>query len=113
MVEQMIELQEAIDIAMAMLESRVSEYIDLKTRLPTFGPEVDSELARYFVGIENLMQGGIVWSYLTSRAFNFSFGPNHSQLNDAHTGYFALEDLDGLAKKSMIIKLKKTEISSA
>jgi len=93
MVEQMIELQEAIDIAMTMLESRVSEYINLKTRLPKFGPEVDSELARYYVGVENLLQGGIVWSYLTSR-------------------YFASEDrdLDGLAKKSMVINLKKTEI---
>ena len=78
MVEQMIELQEAIDIAMTMLESRVSEYIHLKTRLPTFGPEVDAELARYYVGIENLLQGGIVWSYLTPRVFILLFSPNHS-----------------------------------
>jgi len=109
----MIELQEAIDIVMTMLEFRISEYINLKTRLPTFGPEVDSELARYYVGIENVMQGGIVWSYLSTRAFNILFGPNHSEINDAHAGYFASEDLDGLAKKSMVIKLKKTEMSSA
>ena len=74
----MVELQEAIDFAMDMLESRVSEYISLKSRLPTFGSEVNSELARYYVGIENLLQGGIVWSYLTPRAFNLLLGFNHS-----------------------------------
>ncbi|KDR70519.1 hypothetical protein GALMADRAFT_144789 [Galerina marginata CBS 339.88] len=63
MVEKRIELQEAIDTVVAMTETRVGEYVKLKTQLPVFGPGVDSEVARYFAGIEKLLQGGIVWSY--------------------------------------------------
>lgn len=65
----MIELQDAVDFVTDMLESRVNEYINLKASLPSFKGEVDSELARYLTGIGNIIQGGIAWSYLTSRMF--------------------------------------------
>lgn len=69
MMDQMIELQDAVDFVTDMLESRVNEYINLKASLPSFKGEVDSELARYLTGIGNIIQGGIAWSYLTSRMF--------------------------------------------
>lgn len=71
MVEKKVELQEAIDTLVAMTETRVCEYVNLKAQLPVFCGGVDSEVARYFAGIEQLLQGGIIWSYLTTRELNF------------------------------------------
>ncbi|KDR70518.1 hypothetical protein GALMADRAFT_144788 [Galerina marginata CBS 339.88] len=93
MVEKRVELQEAIDTLVAMTETRVGEYVNLKAQFPVFGPGVDSEVARYFAGIEQLLQGGIVWSYFTSR-------------------YFAAEVLGDLTHESLVIDLKKMKASA-
>jgi hypothetical protein len=70
-------LQTAIDILTEMLAQRVEDYVELKNRLPSFGPDVDLELGRYLHALENFVQGTVLWYYLspskTSRQSHISF----------------------------------------
>ena len=65
--ERQVGLQEAIDILTEMLAQRVDDYVELKSKLPSFGPEVDKELARYLHALENFVQGTVLWYYLSPR----------------------------------------------
>ena len=65
-------LQTAIDILTEMLAQRVEDYIELKSRLPSFGPDVDLELARYLHALENFVQGTVLWYYLSPSKFEQS-----------------------------------------
>jgi len=62
-------LQTAIDILTEMLAQRVEDYVELKNRLPSFGPDVDLELGRYLHALENFVQGTVLWYYLSPRYF--------------------------------------------
>ena len=46
-----------------MLDVRVTEYLDLKNSLPSFGKEVDAQLAKYLTALEHFVQGTVVWYY--------------------------------------------------
>ncbi|KAF8553877.1 terpenoid synthase [Imleria badia] len=63
--EYNVGLQAAIDILTEMLAQRVEDYIELKNQLPSFGPDVDRELARYLHALENFVQGTVLWYYLS------------------------------------------------
>ncbi|PPQ97140.1 hypothetical protein CVT26_000623 [Gymnopilus dilepis] len=69
MVEYQVELQEAIDILVDMVRSRVDEYVNLEAQLPSFGHEVDQELSKYHTALEHFVQGTVVWYYLSPRYF--------------------------------------------
>ena len=61
MLERDTGLQSAVDILTDMLAQRVADYVRYRSQLPSFGPEVDAELARYNRAIEQYTQGTIVW----------------------------------------------------
>lgn len=61
MIEHDTDLQSAVDILTDMLAQRVADYVRYKAQLPSFGPEVDAELARYHKAIEQYTQGTVVW----------------------------------------------------
>ena len=67
MIERDCDLQTAIDILTGMLTQRVADYVHFKSQLPSFGVEVDAELARYNKAIEHFTQGTNVWYYNSSR----------------------------------------------
>lgn len=67
MLQHKTDLQSAVDIVTKMLAQRVAEYADLKRRLPSFGPEIDGELARYLTALEHYTQGTVVWYYDSPR----------------------------------------------
>lgn len=67
--ERKVGLQEAIDIVTEMLTQRVNDYVELKNKLPSFGADVDKELARYLHALENFVQGTVLWYYLSPRYF--------------------------------------------
>ena len=67
MIERDCDLQTAVDALTDMLSQRVVDYERYKARLPSFGPEVDAELARYIKAMEQYTQGTVVWYYRTSR----------------------------------------------
>ena len=67
MIEQDCDLQTAVDVLTDMLRQRVVDYERYKAQLPSFGPEVDAELARYNKAIEQYTQGTVVWYYQSPR----------------------------------------------
>lgn len=64
MVEYHVDLQSAIDILTAMIENRVADYAALKSKLPSFGSEIDKSVAMYHKALEHFVQGTIVWYYV-------------------------------------------------
>jgi len=82
-------LQDAIDILTEMLAERVEDYIGLKNQLPSFGPDVDRELARYLHALENFVQGTVLWYYLSpSKAFRLPHVPFTTLTLVLTLGYF-------------------------
>ncbi|KAL4246227.1 Terpene synthase [Abortiporus biennis] len=69
MLEHNTDLQSAIDIVTKMLAERVADYAKLKSEVPSFGEEVDRELARYLTALEYYVQGTVVWYYDSPRYF--------------------------------------------
>ncbi|OCH88150.1 terpenoid synthase [Obba rivulosa] len=69
MLERDCEMQAAVDILTGMLSQRVMDYAELKKQMPSFGKDVDSELARYFKALEQYVQGTVVWYYYSPRYF--------------------------------------------
>ncbi|KAK0481138.1 isoprenoid synthase domain-containing protein [Armillaria luteobubalina] len=55
-----IGLQDAINILTNMISDRVEEYLHLKKKLPSFGPDIDSVLTRYHTAVGGFTQGCIV-----------------------------------------------------
>ena len=72
MVEHNIELQDAINVLTDMVDVRVTEYLNLKASLPSFGKTVDLQLARYHTALENFVQGTVTWYYMSPRK-DFSY----------------------------------------
>ena len=70
MIERDCDLQTAIDVLTDMIAQRVEDYARYKAQLPSFGPEVDAELARFHKGMEQFTQGSLVWYYHTPRKYN-------------------------------------------
>ncbi|CAE6530155.1 unnamed protein product [Rhizoctonia solani] len=71
-----IKLQDAVDFVDKMIEKRIKEYLDAKSRLRSFGSDLDAEVARYIQGIEYCIQANINWSLMTPRYF----GPNFEEV---------------------------------
>ena len=71
MIERDCGLQAAIDTLTDMLSQRLVEYEKFKAQLPSFGPEIDVELARYIKAIEQYTQGTVVWYYTSPRTSFF------------------------------------------
>ncbi|TCD60657.1 terpene cyclase [Steccherinum ochraceum] len=69
MLQHNTDLQGAVDIVTKMLAQRVADYANLKKQLPSFGPEIDGELARYLTALEQYTQGTVVWYYDSPRYF--------------------------------------------
>ncbi|THU81293.1 terpenoid synthase [Dendrothele bispora CBS 962.96] len=69
MEEKDLGLQDVIDYVITMLSDRVDEYITLKRSLPSFGSEVDRELARYLKALEQFVQGTVVWYYSPRQSY--------------------------------------------
>ncbi|THH09110.1 hypothetical protein EW146_g8788 [Bondarzewia mesenterica] len=69
MVERRVDLQTAIDLLTDMLSERVRDYANLKTKLPSFGREIDAQLVIYHKNLEHFVQGTIVWYYASARYF--------------------------------------------
>ncbi|KAL4242474.1 Terpene synthase [Abortiporus biennis] len=63
MLEHDLDLQTAINFVSSMLAKRVKEYMELKKQIPSFGPKVDEEIARYLTAIEHCIQGATRWYY--------------------------------------------------
>ena len=53
--------QQAFNTVGALLEERYKEWSSVITQLPTWGPEIDAQVARYVEGIQNVVQANVTW----------------------------------------------------
>jgi hypothetical protein len=65
-----MDLQSAVDTLTEMIAQRVRDYAELKASLPSFGTEVDAELARYLAELEHETYGSVRWYYESPSAFD-------------------------------------------
>ena len=63
MVEHQVELQVAIELAVAMLSEYIIKYQELRDAFPSFGEAIDTQLKKYLDGITSLLQGVTIWYY--------------------------------------------------
>lgn len=62
-------VEEAIEYVDQRIRMRVKEYVAAKNKLPSFGPSIDEQAAKYIQGIEYFVEGFIEWSFITPRYF--------------------------------------------
>ncbi|KAF5606173.1 presilphiperfolan-8-beta-ol synthase [Fusarium subglutinans] len=55
--------QEAFDTVGNLLEERYQDWQSAIEQLPSWGPEIDANVARYIQGIQNVVQANITWRY--------------------------------------------------
>ena len=55
--------QEAFDTVGNLLEARYQDWQNAIEQLPSWGPEIDANVARYVQGIQNVVQANITWRY--------------------------------------------------
>jgi hypothetical protein len=67
-----MDLQAAVDHAGNMCIEAIESYCEHKTRIPSYGPEIDSQVAAYARGLESWIAGNVEWSFLTLRYFGSS-----------------------------------------
>jgi len=69
MQEKQLSLEGAMSYVDELTRSRLEDYVDAKSRLRSFGPELDTQVALYVRGMEHLVQGSIDWTFMTPRYF--------------------------------------------
>ncbi|KAI0676414.1 terpenoid synthase [Trametes maxima] len=67
--QEKLDLQSAIDYVGALCEQCVDRFDTLRRALPSWGPEIDSQLQVYIDGLGDWMIGNLVWSFETERYF--------------------------------------------
>ena len=68
--EQMnLNLQEASDYIGWVFHTLLTEYLEAKSRLPTWSPTVDAAVQDYVTALEHWIIGNLVWSFESQRYF--------------------------------------------
>ncbi|KAM0545031.1 hypothetical protein ACHAPJ_011541 [Fusarium lateritium] len=55
--------QQAFDTVGDLLEQRYQEWQTAIAQLPSWGPKIDANVARYIEGIQNVVQANVTWRY--------------------------------------------------
>ncbi|KZT27334.1 terpenoid synthase [Neolentinus lepideus HHB14362 ss-1] len=62
-------LQSAIDYVGGLCRETINTFIENKTKVPSWGPEVDKDVAGYVHGLQEWIVGSLHWSFQTKRYF--------------------------------------------
>lgn len=62
-----LSLQDALNRAGALHDAEVRSFIDMASRLPSFGPQVDPLIQRYLGVLHAYMRGNLDWSFRSGR----------------------------------------------
>ncbi|MDY7227323.1 terpene synthase family protein [Hyalangium rubrum] len=65
--ERGLSVQEAMDQAARLFNTRMREYVEIEQRMPSFGVETDVLLQRYLRGLRCWVRGNLDWSYESGR----------------------------------------------
>jgi hypothetical protein len=64
-----IDLQTAVDFVGNMCKQSIDRFNEERSRLPSWGPEIDREVAIYVDGLANWIVGSLHWSFESERYF--------------------------------------------
>ena len=67
--EQGLDLQSAFDFVGDLCKHSMDRFIECRKQLPSWGPEIDRDVAIYADGLEHWMVGCLHWSFDTERYF--------------------------------------------
>jgi hypothetical protein len=62
-------LQTAVDRAGDMCSAALNKYIETRAKLPSYGSEIDAQLAAFLHRLESWISGSLEWSFMTPRYF--------------------------------------------
>ncbi|QRV73699.1 terpene synthase [Ceratobasidium sp. AG-Ba] len=69
MLNEETDLQSALNRVEKLTQERTHQFVDIKKRLPSFGSELEPQVAKYVRGMELWMQGSIHWAFTSPRYF--------------------------------------------
>ena len=64
-----LELQDAVDYVADMCNETLECYCEYKTKLPSWTPQVNMEVAQYVQGLDDWISGTFHWAFMTERYF--------------------------------------------
>jgi alpha-muurolene/germacrene-A/gamma-muurolene/(+)-delta-cadinol synthase len=64
-----LDLQGAMDRAGDMCRAALDKYIETKAKFPSYGAEIDNQVATFLRGLESWISGSLEWSFVTPRYF--------------------------------------------
>jgi 5-epi-alpha-selinene synthase len=65
--QHQLSLEQALEYAVGMHNQELQALLNLEASLPSFGEEIDAELAKYISGIHDWIRGNFDWSKKTAR----------------------------------------------
>ncbi|KAF5369039.1 hypothetical protein D9758_003091 [Tetrapyrgos nigripes] len=84
------DLQQACDYVGLQFKKLMNQFNSAKSRLPSFGPKVDAQVAQYVLSMENWIRGNLDWSFETKRYF----GTHHEKVKRTRVVFLRpMEDL--------------------
>lgn len=69
MVQEGLDLQSAIDFVGRMCEQSINRFVADRANLPSWGPEIDRQVAIYVDGLADWIVGSLHWSFESERYF--------------------------------------------
>jgi hypothetical protein len=64
-----VDLQTAVDFVGDMCKQSIDRFQEERSRLPSWGPEIDRDVAIYVEGLADWIVGSLHWSFETERYF--------------------------------------------
>ena len=62
-------LQAAVDHVADMCRETLDSYCEYKTKLPSWTPQIDRDVAEYIQGLDDWISGSFHWAFITERYF--------------------------------------------
>ncbi|KAJ8480777.1 hypothetical protein ONZ51_g6432 [Trametes cubensis] len=69
---QGLDLQSAVDFVGGLCKQTIDAFVENQRNLPSFGPELDRDVALYVQGMQDWIVGSLHWSFMTERYFGTS-----------------------------------------
>ena len=69
MTHHKLSLQEAVDYVGNLCKQTIDGFIENEKHIPSWGEEVDKEVAIYVKGLRDWIVGSLHWSFMTERYF--------------------------------------------
>ncbi|OSD08313.1 terpenoid synthase [Trametes coccinea BRFM310] len=64
-----LDLQGAVDFVGDLCKQTIDAFVDNQQNIPSFGPDIDRDVAMYVQGLQDWIVGSLHWSFMTERYF--------------------------------------------